>query len=292
MNIKDRVNRHNVIRLLTTIESHFDEIYKKNVKGLFIFCGIDETKKEIFILLEPMSINNMFFYNCGAKFVTDIFLKYYDKYDGTILFVNGEHALIYKYNTEIGKFELNKTIISAIPSKHNKGGQSAVRFGRIADNIREKYILNIIEYLLLINDNNLWLFGSKDITDDIKYHNPKKNINYGGYIEFDKTTINDTSKWLKYVKENTNNDKILKDIVYTIDTNSELLDFGENIFNNTTLFEVIVVNPYHKNYNKQYEKQKKVIKITKSSETYERLKNFIYIGKMYFVQNNDILTES
>lgn len=143
MNVKDRKNRHNILRILNIIETNADAIIKENEKGLFIFCGINDCGQEIFYTIKPNLINKTFYYNCGSKFVVDFIFQYFDDYDGNIIFTNGEMCIIYKYAND--NFQIWNSFKSMIYEKHKKGGQSSVRFGRIADNIREKYIITIIE---------------------------------------------------------------------------------------------------------------------------------------------------
>jgi hypothetical protein len=48
-----------------------------------------------------------------------------------------------------------------------KEDKSSARFGRIADNIRDKYIITIIENINKLSQKSNWIFGSKNIIDDI-----------------------------------------------------------------------------------------------------------------------------
>lgn len=99
------------------IESKIDIINKMNTKRIFIFSSIDEYGTEQFYVLEPQLSSTMFYYNCGSKFITDIFDKYYDDYNGSIIFANGSECLIYKFNSMKGKFDTHKAFNSQFMGK-------------------------------------------------------------------------------------------------------------------------------------------------------------------------------
>ena len=290
-NIKDRQNRHNVSRILSIIESHMNEIYQKNVKGLFIFCGIDISGKEHFILLGPHLNCRMFYYNCGCKFVTDIFDSYYDEYIGSIIFVDGCICLMYKFNNSIGKFEIFRSFESAIPKKHKKGGQSSARFGRISDNIRYNFITAIIDNVNKLDNNGNWIFGSNDITNDMKLRKNEigVNLNYGGFIDFDKKTIKNTSTLLQFIKKiDDMNYEVFDKIIKYFEMAPEMLDFGDNIFVSPEKYEYIVVNPTHKLYIEHEKLNDKIIKLTPSNKYFGKLQGIAYIGVFYFPEQSKL----
>ncbi|ATZ80563.1 putative eukaryotic release factor eRF1 [Bodo saltans virus] len=269
------------MRILDLIEYNFDNITKANTKGIFIFCGIDEYDDEIFYTMEPNLISKMFYYNCGSKFITDIMIPYFEEYSGTIIFVNGEICIIYKYTD--GHFEICNSFKSMICEKHKKGGQSSVRFGRIADNIREKFIITIIEHINKLGKKSNWIFGSKDIIDDV--YERKNTISVellnGGFIEFDKTTINDTQKWIQYIKNINTDDDIIEQIATSIDKGENNLNFELDMIDNIDVYEFIILCPNFPDIDK-IEETNKIIKLKMSSKFYGKLKDFVCIGKLYY----------
>lgn len=70
-----------------------------------------------------------------------------------IVLVNGNECIITKVNQNNSYMDvriINKVNINLV-NKHNKGGQSSVRFGRIVDNIRNKYVVCAIQKCRLAN---------------------------------------------------------------------------------------------------------------------------------------------
>lgn len=269
------------------IESNIEKINLMNTNGLFIFSGITDLEEDIFEIIEPQLTNKMFYYNCGAKFITDIFESYYDDYNGTVIFIDGKECFIYKFNNSIGNFEIFNHFDSRITNKHNKGGQSSVRFGRIADNICDKYIITIIKNLNKLSKFNNWIFGSKDIIDDLF---ERKNeiivkINNGSYLEFNKDTIKDVRKWISYMKQEEYYDDICKKILEYIDLNPDLLDFEIYMINCIEKYEYIILTPQHPFYDK-IENSDKIIKLSQKSKFYGKLSIYLCIGKYYYSQYN------
>ncbi len=270
------------MRILGILESNIDFINQKNTNGLFIFVGIDIYGTKIFTTIESILSSQTFYYNCGKKFITDFIYEYLEDYDGKIIFVNGELCIIYKFMN--GHFEILNMFESRICGKHNKGGSSSARFGRIADNIRDKYIITIIENINKLNNKSNWIFGSKDIIDDIfeRKNNITIDLNDGGFLEFDKKTICDTKKWLKYIKDNIDlHDITIENIISLLDKGSNLLNFELDMIENIDLYEYIILCPKHPDYDK-YENTDKIIKLELKSKFFYKMKDFVCIGKYYY----------
>lgn len=274
-NIKDRVNRNNVVRLLTKISENVD--IKKYINGVFIYTGIDEYKQEIFEIIEPIAKLNIFYYNCGNKFNTDIIQKYLITYSGTIIFANGNECIIYEY---INQFIKKKHINANLIKRHKKGGQSQMRFSRLADESRVHYVSYIIDNLNTITTQNNWIFGSDEITSMI--FDRKNDINIplkkGGFYAFDANTINNTDYWLKYLTEPEDglNDKIYEQMINYLDTNPDYLDFDpRNAGTMKWFITKLELNDNLMNSNSH-------IKLLSNSKFYDRLNIFDYIGVKYF----------
>lgn len=233
----------------------------------------------------------MFYYNCGSKFVVDGLNKYFEKYEGSITFVNGEECFVYKYNGMNGVFENYNSFNSVIPNKHKKGGQSSVRFGRIADNIRSQYISRIIEAInKLENSDCNWIFGSRDILDDVIQSKSSIRIkmNFGDYIDFDKHTIQDTHKWIGYMQSNQKNDEKLKRVCELFSKSPELLNFGNDVLVEQDKYRYIYINKKVITLPPDLLTDNKYICFDETSKYYDKLHHFPCIGEYYCVEmHND-----
>ena len=282
-NIQDRTNRHNVTRILEMISTNLETLHKNNKKGLFVFSGIDDSGEEIFEVLEPALQSKMFSYSCGSKFITDIFDSYYDEYNGSIIFASGDECIIYKFNGGTGAFEQYMRFDSRIGKKHSKGGQSALRFSRIADNEREKYVITLIELINKLSKHSNWIFGSQDIINDIFQRKNQiiVNLSNGGFLNFDKTTISDTRRFIQYMKNEEVYDDIFAKTLELFETAPDLLEFNPLMLENIEQFEYVIISQEHPLYN-TFDLHPKVIKLQQSSKFYGKLKQFVCIGKYYF----------
>lgn len=274
-NIKNRINRHNVQRLLTKISENID--IKKYQNGLFIYVGIDEFNKEIFELIEPNVKCDIFYYNCSNKFNIDIIKNYLETHSGSIIFANGKECLIYEYKKEfIKKKHINANLIK----RHSKGGQSQVRFSRLAEESRTHYVSYVIDNINQIKTKNNWIFGSTEIINMIMERRSDIYISLknGGFYDFDSTTINNSRHWLKYLSELDDNfyDKIYEKILYYLDTKPEYLDFDPKNANDMKWFITKLNLP------DELLKSETNIKLISTSKHYSRLNIFDYIGVKYF----------
>lgn len=274
-NIKDRVNRNNVTRILTKILENVD--IKKYSNGVFVYAGIDEYKQEILEIIEPVMKLDIFSYNCSNKFDTDIIQKYLISYSGSIIFANGKECIIYEY---VNQFIKRKHINANLIKRHKKGGQSQLRFSRLADESRVHYVSYIIENLNKITTSNNWIFGSDEITNMLF---DRKNdihiiVKKGGFVNFDINTIGNTNFWLRYLTEpdENKNDKIYEQIINYLDTNPDYLDFDpRNAENMKWFITKLELNDELLNLDKH-------IKLISTSKFYDRLNIFDYIGVKYF----------
>ncbi len=178
----------------------------------------DDSNKNC-ILLEPPKPIIEFIYLCDKRFHTELIKPLYQNYDKYgIIIIGGEEVKLYTIcGTEIKKLDRDKIRIT---KNHNKGGQSAQRFGRIRDNeiqqyiaqcnelIREYYLENdlpIIKCLVIAGmaDKKDKLYATihqklKDITHKITISD-KDNIK--SVIEKSKKIFNAKEKELKDLRE-------------------------------------------------------------------------------------------
>jgi hypothetical protein len=219
--------------------------------GAIVYCGIDECKQEICELVKPKVCLNVFYYNCSNKFNIEIAAPYLESYEGCIVFANGDETFIYKY--ESGKFKCIKRIQGLLQKRQKKGGQSAQRIGRLAEETRHIYITRIKEHLP--RDCKIFVFGSKEICESFSSTNavtPK----YMGYLDFNCDTILNTRYWCEFLKEK---DSVIQywydKICEYLETDVDMLDFDPK---NRDQMQYVMDKPYGK------------------------LENFEYIGVKYF----------
>lgn len=319
-NIKNRSNRQNVQRLLTILNQKFSNI-NLNIHyqlGIFCFVGINEYGEEIIEFIEPDVKLDLFYYSCSNKFETVLLSKYIGiKYSGTIIFANGEECMAYQFvRGEFVKiFGLNGNLVK----RHNKGGYSANRFARIAEESRHLYVVRICDRLkdLVVNQETLtskssskssststftstftsipiiqnnetsnnWIFGSEEIIQMILKQSPIK-LSYGGFLDFNSSTISNRKYWLDFLTQKENYDSYYKEILDYLATNPDILDFDPKNKNSMKYFMVVDKNIQD---NKQC-LEKNTIPLLQSSKYYSKLCMFEYIGVKYYnydIDNND-----
>jgi len=221
----------------------------------------------------------MFYYNCGDQFIIDIATQYITCYDGNIVFANGDSCLIYVYRN--GVFNLFKNITANLQKRQKKGGQSALRISRLAEETRHMYTKKIIDNLNKLNrDSETLLFGSKEITGMILQNKtllqPVKNK---GFLEFNIKTIIDTRKWCKYFNENDDDEynNYYENILLYLDISVDRLDFD---INNKNEMEYYLC---------RHQQEDSIPFPKKENKYYDKLCGFEYIGiKYYSYETNNI----
>lgn len=275
-NIKNRTNRHKVVHTLSKI-LEFTKLAKYE-NGLFIFAGFDEYDDFIFETIEPKVKSDLFIYDCSNRFKIDFVEKFMETYDGSIIFANGNECIIYNW---MSRFVKKKHINANLIKRHKKGGQSSLRFSRLADESRVHYVTHIIDNLNDIKSKNNYIFGSDEILRMIMDRKDEINVNLinGGFYNFDQTSINNTEYWLKYFRHETLNDDIFEKILYYLETDPDHLDF--NIESRELMDKYIL------NINDISTSDKK-ISLSKSSKYYAQLIQFDYIGIKYFSYDDHV----
>jgi len=113
-----------------------------------ILCGISESREEIFYCIEPLNRIHSFYYECSKKFSIHIYEELFTKKgQGNIILISGDECIIYEYN---GFFRKLKSINANLIKRHSKGGQSSIRFSRLAEESRLHYVTHSIDYTLFI----------------------------------------------------------------------------------------------------------------------------------------------
>merc|ERR1711970_1549914 len=176
-NIKSRVNRLSVLGAITSVQQRLKLYNKVPPNGLVIYCGTivtDEGKeKKVNIDFEPFKPINTSLYLCDNKFHTEALtaLLADDNRFGFIV-MDGNGAL---FGTLCGNTRdvLHKFTV-ALPKKHGRGGQSALRFARLRMEKRHNYVRKVAEVavqLFVTNDKancaGLVLAGSADFKTEL-----------------------------------------------------------------------------------------------------------------------------
>ncbi len=278
---------------MTRINEYVKNINKSDLKnGIFIFAGIDETGCEIFEYVIPENKIELFIYNCSHKFDTSLISKYMEKHSGSIIFANGSDCYIYEWNG--GKFNKIKHINANLIKRHKKGGQSSIRFARLAEESRLHYVTHVVDYLNQIQTINNWIFGSDEIVKMIMERKSEINISLsnGGFFNFNDTSISNTEYWLNYIEKKNNYDKYYEKILYYLNTDIDRLDFD---INNKDQMEFYIEQKQSTNQSiNQLNSDNKQIPLLVDSKFYGRLQIFEYVGVKYFaydiIEDNDVLT--
>lgn len=243
---------------------------KVDTNGIILYAGINEYDQEIFTIFKPNIQICQFYYNCGKQFVVDRFMALFQTINGNIIFANGNVCHIYKFESTFIKI---KSINGNLIKRHKKGGQSSLRFSRLAEESRHEYITHVVDcinQLCRIENisNNCWIYGSDEIiTMILNSNNLLVNLKNGGFLDFNDDTIKNTNEWMRYLTDehNIKDDKILEEIVKYLDTNVDMLDFDES----------------NKDQMKTY-LTKEIIEKYKESKYYNRVKYFNYVGIKYY----------
>ncbi len=275
-NIKDRSNRQNVQRLLKILNQRLTSINLNThyLLGLFCFVGINEYGEEIVEFIEPEVKIDLFYYSCSNKFETSFISQYIGiNIYGTIIFANGNECLGYQFikGDFIKIFGLNGNLVK----RHNKGGYSANRFARIAEESRHLYVVRICDRLRELETKNNWIWGSEEIVQMILQQSPIK-LNHGGFLDFNSNTISNRKYWLEFLTQKENYDIQYKEIIDYLATNPDMLDFDP--INKETMKYFI-----EKNEPKDFKKFKpNQISLNPSSKYYAQLVMFEYIGVKFY----------
>ncbi len=290
-NIKDRKNRHNVVRILTMMNSIKIDLNN----GSIIFAGIDETETEILEIITPNVKMNMFYYNCGDSFKTEICYEFIKTCSGNVVFADGDDCFIYKFDS--GKFRLIKRLNGNLQKRQKKGGSSSARIARLAEESRSSYVTRIFDSMYGLVNNNpneiTLIGGSKEITDMViskfsKSNNSNNSNNSNiislGFIIFDQNTILDTKKWCNILNQEQNKikyisfvDKYIQIIEY-LETDVDMLDFDRNNKSNMEYY----IDKFDENSEVDFPS----LLNCNSVEIYSKLCKFEYIGVKYFRNNH------
>jgi peptide chain release factor subunit 1 len=148
-NIKSRVTRQSVLSAITSTQQKLKLYNHLPPNGLIIYCGHvfgleGGGEKKITLDFEPPKQIQSFKYICRNSFETDILAEMMGQYESYgYIIVSGKGCL---YGLLNGQTKIVKSSFSTdLPKKHNKGGQSSVRFARLRIEAIHNYIRKIAE---------------------------------------------------------------------------------------------------------------------------------------------------
>ncbi|KRX05899.1 Peptide Chain Release Factor eRF1/aRF1, N-terminal [Pseudocohnilembus persalinus] len=224
--IKDRVNRQAVQDSMTWVKQKLSTLgIKSPANGLLLYAGMVQThdgknEDKIMICEEPYKPITNAIYRCDSKFYTDELSGLLENESPFGFIVIDGHGTVYAKVSGNNKNIVNKFSVD-LPKKHNKGGQSSVRFARLRMEKRHNYLTKVAELAVasFIKDDKvtiqgLILAGSGDFKSELKGFNgldPRLgtkivglvDVSYGGEnglnqaIELSQDTLAD----VKFVQE-------------------------------------------------------------------------------------------
>lgn len=147
-NIKNRVNRQSVEAAITAAIQKLSQFNQTPPNGLCVFCGTvieDGKEKKLMKDFEPFRPLHQSLYICDRRFhvepLADL-LQTNEKFGFIIM--DGQGTL-YGMVAGASRQVLHKFSVD-LPKKHNKGGQSSIRFARLRLEARHNYVHKVAEY--------------------------------------------------------------------------------------------------------------------------------------------------
>jgi len=223
-NIKSKLTRKNVLDSISSLLGQLKNFNDVPENGLIMFSGAipqgnaPGTEKNEIYLLDPPEKVTTFKYHCASEFLLEpleFMVKDHDVY-GLVVVDRGEAAVGYLKGSYI---KILKDFTSGTHSKHRAGGQSSVRFSRLIEEGKMRFIRRIANYCneVFLNMNELKgiFIGGPGFTkiefvkdESLDYRLREKIINtvdigYGGKegIRPLVMKIKDDIKNVKYIRE-------------------------------------------------------------------------------------------
>jgi peptide chain release factor subunit 1 len=150
-NIKSKLTRKNVLDSISSLQGQLKNFKEVPDNGLIMFSGAipqgnaPGTEKNETYILDPPEKVTTFKYHCSSEFLLEpleLMLEEREIY-GLIVVDRGEAAVGYLQGSYI---TILKDFTSGTHSKHRAGGQSSVRFSRLIEEGKVKFIRRIAEY--------------------------------------------------------------------------------------------------------------------------------------------------
>jgi len=269
-----------VIKILTLISSQLKMMTTEMIgdNGVLILYGIDRTCNEVKEIISPPNPITEFYYQCTRRFEVERFETLFTtKPDGHVILICGTECLIYQYN---GLWKKIKTITANLTKRQKNGGQSALRFSRLAEESRTQYITRIVDWInqLIVIDHNNYVFGSRELKEMLLV-SPTLKVPLktdDRYHTFSQRTINEEYFRLLMSDSEFKDNKKVEQIIELLARDSDYLLFSrDEVINNLSNVEYIV------SLSKEQFEDKQVIILPIGHPKYGQLKNYPIIGKLY-----------
>lgn len=254
--------------------------------GLLLFFGIDRFGHEIKEMIAPPNPITEFYYQCTKYFDIDRFETLFTtKPIGHIIFISGQECIIYQFN---GNWKKLKTLNANLIKRHHKGGQSSVRFSRLAEESRTQYITHIVDWInhLIVNDQNNYVFGGRELKDML-ITCPQLKITLkteDRFHIFNDRTIHDDYFTQLMTNPIFNNNKKVDNIIELLTRDPDYLLFSlDEIMEHLANVEYIVDIHHNIDPFEPYAifKNKDIITLPIDHPSYARLQDYQIIGKLY-----------
>jgi peptide chain release factor subunit 1 len=242
------------------------------------------------IALEPKRPFKKFYYRCDSKFHIDDIVDHFDErqWKYAVVIIEGEDAEFYRADQKLA-YELLGTTHGVIQKRQGRGGQSKNRIARLREETIHVYVKKIVEYIdrLYIEDgqfmfDRLILSGAtQKIRDVIGLlsidRSVIKTFNYNNIEDL----ISQQSYHILYEDEKEIYKSIQNEINELLELKSDLLAFGEEIFEESSMIETIYISDTEYEIHKDklqtlYGRSKTSIVIN------DAVGNFRMIGVKYF----------
>lgn len=206
-----------------------------------------------------------------------------------MILLDGNETKIYKLEGD--NFILKDKLNGNLTKRQKKGGQSSVRFSRLAEESRANYITRIVDRINIIckDSANTFIFGARELKNDLLSSSKNlinlKTLNVFNIIE--DNFINTYKKELLDIfkqnqNEMTGNDKRVEKLIGLINKNPDIVLFGEDEVNDDNCEYMIGTKDYSDKY-------KNFILVPPSSKYYKNIIMYhgVVIGKKYYSSSGD-----
>lgn len=173
-NIKSRVNRQSVQSAIVSAQQRLKLYNRVPPNGLVLFVGTLDNDKRITMDIEPPKPVNTSYYRCDNQFHTESLRSMLDDNDKYGFIVMDGNSTLFATLCGTSK-QILMEFEADLPKKHNKGGQSSVRFARLRVEKRLNYLRKMASLATqcFITDNmpnvkGLILAGSADFKTELQ----------------------------------------------------------------------------------------------------------------------------
>ena len=171
-NIKNRVNRQSVESAITSAIQKLSQFNQTPPNGLCVFCGTvmeDGKEKKLMMDFEPFRPLHQSLYICDRRFHVEPLVDLLQTNEKFGFIIMDGQGTLYGLVAGASRQVLHKFSVD-LPKKHNKGGQSSIRFARLRVEARHNYVHKVAELATQIyipdgaepNVTGLILAGSAD----------------------------------------------------------------------------------------------------------------------------------